>query len=708
MSIVLKWNFRTLFSDVPRFILTILSIAGAFAMVTAMGLTVESHMVAIGSMNADDSLPRFVLSLLRPLTLTVFAFTLYVLFAVSLEERKNQYFIMRSSGATTRQLLWGLTIESLVLDVTGAALGVGLGFLIAWDLLKRSGIPLVSTLLWDDSIMLYGILPALMLPPFAMLAASPRLLWQKRITRRKKPNKKAKDPFKRWRFSLLFGTGGALEYTLGKQQRRHRLMLVTAIVANFAALFLVTAGLVILSDMESLVDCDMQIRMNRYYDTDPDNELNTDGARAAIDAVLEECRTEGVVQDRVHIREYLPVSLVIDDDSLSAESLAAYASTGVGDQDTSLHPMNDRQHYNELCALYCFDDTFFYDRFVKEDGVCYSGSGALLYNRVNVMGKPAPLIDDIPENGVTLHAQDWPYTFMTTDKMGWEDDGDGVNVDIGGWLNSWSGDTLLAQFNMLLLNGSVVLPEQLFTQYASAIDSLHADCYEEYYIHAKDTETLYLRLREALDGEYGYTVSRNTLGDGSKSHSNRTDILIRDNRRLQGDFQTFLSQTERLYLFFAVLLFLMIGLNIVNVVHMNRLSRRQEYAILTSLGLSGRQRMGMLLYESFRLTSRVVLSGVAVMVVIARIVYPFYSMKVAYNELMLPASVKTLSGSDYTALNEVLKVAENLWQYISPRWPLIVFAVLFLLGGFVLAEYIALKRLEKDELVLVLKDDMHE
>ena len=30
------------------------------------------------------------------------------------------------------------------------------------------------------------------------------------------------------------------------------------------------------------------------------------------------------------------------------------------------------------------------------------------------------------------------------------------------------------------------------------------------------------------------------------------------------------------------------------------------------------------------------------------------------------------------------------------------------LGGFVLAEYIALKRLEKDELVLVLKDDMHE
>ena len=150
----------------------------------------------------------------------------------------------------------------------------------------------------------------------------------------------------------------------------------------------------------------------------------------------------------------------------------------------------------------------------------------------------------------------------------------------------------------------------------------------------------------------------------------------------------------------------MIGLNIVNVVHMNRLSRRREYAILTSVGLGTRQKTGMLLYESFRLTVRIVAVGMAAMVVIAKLVYPYYYSVGGYEKL-LPAGIRTLSGN-YTLWDELLIVAKNLWQYISPHWSLIVFVLLFLFGGLVLTEWLALKRMEKDELVPILKDDTNE
>ena len=70
MNILLKWNFRTLRANLPRLCLTLLSIAGSFAVLTAMGLMIDSHMENTGAMNGG--LPQFVLRLLRPLTLAVF------------------------------------------------------------------------------------------------------------------------------------------------------------------------------------------------------------------------------------------------------------------------------------------------------------------------------------------------------------------------------------------------------------------------------------------------------------------------------------------------------------------------------------------------------------------------------------------------------------------------------------------------------------
>ena len=220
MNIVLKWIFKTLFSDLPRLVLTVCSIAAAFTMLTAMGLSLGSHMLDIGSLN--EGVPKIVVQVLQPTVLIAFALTLYVLFAVSLAERKSQFHIMRTAGTTTSQLLHGLFAEAMALDAAGAALGIGLGYLFAWLLLRSVGVPLHPEVFWGREVFLRGVLPAFALSPVMMLLNAPVLLREKAGERRKKLPKKLHPPFRTRLLPRLFGAGGSLEYTLGKQQRRHR------------------------------------------------------------------------------------------------------------------------------------------------------------------------------------------------------------------------------------------------------------------------------------------------------------------------------------------------------------------------------------------------------------------------------------------------------------------------------------------------------
>ena len=122
MNIVLKWNFKTLISDLPRLLLTICGIAVTYAIIVGMGLSLASSVAATGSMN--EGLANYAVRIVTPIIQASFAATIFVLFAVMLAERKNQIFIMRTVGCTTRQLLWGLLAESLAMDTAGMLPGV--------------------------------------------------------------------------------------------------------------------------------------------------------------------------------------------------------------------------------------------------------------------------------------------------------------------------------------------------------------------------------------------------------------------------------------------------------------------------------------------------------------------------------------------------------------------------------------------------------
>ena len=731
MGIVLKWNFKNLLADIPRLVLTLLSVTGTFAMLIAMGLTVESHMLSLGSMN--EGLPKVVLSLLRPAALAVFAVTLYVFFAVSLAERKDRYFLMRSSGMTSRQLLYSLLTESVALDAAGAVPGVGLGFLIAWVQLRSSGIPLRPDIFWSRPVLLYSILPALVLPPLMMLVAFPQLLRQKRGGRRKKPPKKEKPPLRAWLLPRLFGMGGALEYALGRRQRRHRALLVASIVVDFAVLFLMTAGLGVLTRMESITKCDMEIRFSGSAEDAAGPQVDGEGFRAGLDTLLAEGRTEGLVQSVERVRSYEFFSCVMEDSTLSPETLAAYDADGENTGFTDLLRLNGSSHVNSTIDLYVLDDAFF-DRLTEEERrLTYTGSGAVLYNRCSVKGNKLPLMDEIPSSGVTLYptvgeyydvywdaifenALSLPETAEALLKSG----ENGVALSVGGLLNAWWGNTpLLRQNNIALLESSVLLPERQLAQYAGLLDAVGGDYSDRYYIRAADTDALYRRMTESLGG-YGFTIRRYTLGDGKEfqNPSSRsteeqsrlwnTSADVYDYAKEQHDFRVFLTLVEWLYRFFAAALLVMIALSMVNVVHMNRVSRRREYAILTSVGISSSQRRGMMLYESFRIAALSVVSSVLLLVPTAW----FGALKLigilTYENLTITGFESVESGYGVNPFSNVLEAIKALLIALKPNLWLVIFALLFLFFGFVAAELLVHRRFEKEDLIEVLKDDLFE
>ena len=534
MSIVLKWNFRTLFSDVPRLVLTLLSIASTYAMLTGAGLAMGSFISFTGSLN--EGLPKYLALVLPPLAQFSFGATMYMLFAVSIAERRSQYRLMCSAGCTTRQLVTGFLTESLTLDLAGGLPGVGLGFLIARLQLGAVDIPLRSAAYFGTKESLWGLLPLFLLVPLTLLAASIQLWRPPRSQKRRKQTRKNRLPFQKHLFALLFGAGGRLERALGKNERRHRAAVLFSVVANLSVLFMLTAGVSMGSVME--------------------------------------------MKD-------------IDDNTV-------YLLCENANEDTVFALRNILQQFqqNEQCDSYSCSQT-----------------------------------DDV--------------------------------------------------FSAELIGN--------------------------------DTAFLSAALKNELEKAH-YYVSLHKFSDGISTVEKReqeailagkTVVRITDGAAYVKSYNAFLEQTEQFFFrYFIIMIFLSIGLNIVNIVHMNRLSRRREYAILTSLGMSGRQRMGMLLYESFWFTVQAILCGAVSILVLARFIAP--TVEKAFLTESVVLSPEFLAEGWDTPYQKIMTTISNIFVALKPYWQIILLTVTFLFFGYLVTELLVNRKMNRDELVPILKDDMHE
>ena len=732
MNIVVKWNFKTLFSDIPRLILTVLSIAGTFALISNAGICIESQMLAIGSLN--EGLPNLTLQFIQYMLVGMFACTLYVLFAVSLTERGNQYRIMRTAGATTRQLLGGLLTEALVMDALSAAAGIGLGIAVSTLQLGTLGIPVHTEVLYQGGSVLATLMIAFFLPPAMILLASPQMLRSKKGRRRGMKKNKTINPFNSLLSPRFFGAGGKLEYALGKQQRRHRALLVSAIVVNIAVLFTTTAGTSILRDLKPKYRCDMRIEFSGYQQENGE-WYYADKAqfREKLDQTLAECKEEGLLDSYEHIEIYSYYECILEEGVLSDEVIAAMNAPRT--DITNVYRLHDRQYLNHFTELYFFDDTLF-DRLIKENDVSYNGKGGVFVNNVIINGERMPLLRANTSAEILTVKEPYKiYDYLTPvdNSFGYDlpeettdvlMENKGQSIPVGGLLNNR--DHFLKKNYDFIFYGGFIFPERMRQAFDSAAAMSDYNGIDEYYIRAADTGALYQRLLSALDGVGGYTLRRNMLGDGEPFRSptgrtetetwriRRTGVKVFDLQTQQRDLQVFLQQIYRIFPSFIVMIFIMISLNIVNIVHMNRISRRREHAILTSIGLGERQRRQMHLYESFRLTLRVIVFGALILFLIVAVFNVPYLQMLTYENLAMPqnlvySSSETYDGMTFAEWIDYCRViVQDLWITNKATWWLIPFAVGFIFIGFMLAETLIGKRFEREDLVAVLKDDMHE
>ena len=141
---------------------------------------------------------------------------------------------------------------------------------------------------------------------------------------------------------------------------------------------------------------------------------------------------------------------------------------------------------------------------------------------------------------------------------------------------------------------------------------------------------------------------------------------------------------------------------------MNRLSRRREYAILTSIGLGRKQRMGMQLYESVLFTLRSLLYGVISLVLLARILLDSANDAYQSENLEMDYNVWNAEGWNNDLFSQLWVTAQNVFLSLKNYWILLLFTILFLFLGYLITEYLVNKHMDRDELIPILKDDLYE
>ena len=718
MGIVLKWNFKNLFADIPRLVLTLLSIASTFALLCGTGLALSSFVETTGTIN--EGLPYYVGKVGPPVVLFAFAVSMYVFFSVSIAGQEKQYWLMRSYGCTSKQYFYALLAEAVTLAAAGGIPGIGLGCLIAKIQFSSIGRPIVPGAYFFSMDALYGLLPAFLLIPLTMLAANLPLFLQRKEKKRKK-TKHERAAFRTRRFPALFGAGGRLEYALGKNEHRHRVIIMFSVVVNLAVLFLFMAGVSVLSVSETGLSGDIPVYV--YCNGTKDFDL-----AFSFDEKLTALKQNGLCGDFTYDITVNPLMTITQTETLhfpDERQNRMDVFSGSGLFYSPAYRLNENESL--LAVPLVFLSEHAYEALADEAhanpaarcGILLTSEDRLNYASSQNVGWLCSQPESIRLQ--TVPASLWQQLLTSESE---EDEEPLLSIPLS-LLSEKSSVTIDIPIGgtvsgIDLYCPAVYLPEAAEEEYLTVLrgkENVFAAFSAT--LPSDRTETLAAELKKAFQAD-DCVVTEVKFGDHASGYSKMEDepeipegtvIEIRDYTTFDRSANTFIEQAEQFFFrYFTVMVFLSIGLSIVNIVYMNRLSRRRENAILTSVGLDERQRMGMRLYESFRFTAWAVGGGAVLLVFLARLLIGSADNAYTGDNFSSAFEWKT-AGWEYGSndvFRQLLSTAANLSSLLKPYFLLIVFVVLFLFFGYLLTEYLVGRRFAKDELIPTLKDDMHE
>ena len=702
---------------------------------------------------------RAMISYLSFGLLLVIVAVLYSVFSVTSDETLRDYRILKSAGTTARQIRRSLLHRAVVLDLGGAAIGIALGLFFAWLTMGFTAVRSGKAFAQGTDRFL-GALPSFVSDPRTLLTLSLFLLLIPcvmalaafRAVRRKQKNIQPREskrgilyPARAWR---LFGIGGVLAGISGKTNRRYRAIFTFSFAVCIAVLALLDNILLLLQETQPLRD-DLDLSLD-YYEFGVDSPVTgTDVLHTILYGDPDRLRVENEATVLFQ-SEWSNCCYTLLNSDWIAEPMPDASLIGESFERDGISVCLCKSGF----VLAFLDDVSFH-AYARQCGAEETAeAGAILYATAApetwTQDQTAPLrlqtVD--PQQDITLHFV--PYTFLYNSTKDMEADPTLTlskpiwNVPTAEYLRAADPVSVKKTIRILALTQTppepfdssistprtlpyLIFPKSAYNSFAQTLSGV--DTSPDYegvsrsrtlsFYHLQDPEAGVAAFREAVKADPRLADYEKVFGIGSRS-SNRNDreedstfsvplaylqyADLHNAREKLTLFRSMVPQMRRILLLMVVWV-LFVG--ILNTAHMNRLTRRREYAILESIGLDGRQKTGMLLYESARYAlCGALLAWVGFLGLFFPVWRDFQNL-LRDNDLFFennsPSVWDTVFGS-VTQKDWGLMLQEFAKSY-ARTWRIFVVGGVLIFALMVVTDKFVERRFRREELILILKDD---
>ena len=718
MSILLIWRKRKLQESPIRFLMTILGVAAVILLLVSTQTVYWA--TAEASRNDGDGLFRYLIPLLCGAALLCSGINLFLSYTGFLAGNYSQFRLLRTSGATEKQLFQCLFAEALVLDCIGVLLGCPLGFFVARSLMRAADPACALPSFFVDLLrtMRFALPEILLVPAIAMLAAA--LYFAPRRSNgehRRKPRKNGRQ--KDSKRPGVFGAGGDLEHRFLHNDRRRRYVVLAALSAELTALLLLTGLFVELKHLSIRSDGGTEINVTYNANEKSDPMIET------VDRVLSENRQNGRIKSMYseHVYDGLRTFLLLDGSMVTDEYRQVVENADRSDEPFMWMfcacELGQNQQLAHCNMIFVDEDTF--QTIAGENGIDCGAGEALLYNfstsylsstglRVPVLRqtpvslslyqKNAPLGSDGFRAVNTYYGKDFNAEQFLSEEL---PDCPKTEIRIAGSLEATQ---TLCDYDL----DEETLPFLLFSQNDEAALAGFLSgvmVWNTALINTDDHAALSAELLDSIKELEGYDIRNHRFGVGTevygtaRKNGGKGFYEQRDMAQMQKDFSSFQWQFHSFYVYFFMLCAVLMIINIVDISYLEQKLRLREYAVLYSLGLSEKQRTGMRLYESAFYSLRVALLGFFVSCVLFVPEYLFLMKGMLFESLRLP-SVSLYDMNTKQTIGWILQKALHACGSAAV-FSLIAAFVIFLMFASI-GRYFQM-RSNTDQLIPILKDE---
>lgn len=743
MHILTKWGFRKQRENAVRTFTAVFALSSVFALLSRSAFIVEAMIRANGT--ADGLHSGGILSVITNHVWAqmdiVSLLMLLSLFSVTVRECMQDHCLLSSAGATRRQILRSLMARAMALDVTALLIGVSVGVLLSRLSLDRETFLLQMPWYFREARTLLTLLTAFLLAPAAMLLVSWRLLLP--IRRRRRPRTPRRSMFRHSLTRRTFGVGGVLGRLGGRGMRSYQALFTLALAFNVAVTAMLYGMCGIYADATS-VELDYNIEINYIYH--PDREQSID---ERLRSVLRECEADGSIDYSFDLRStdlYFAYTLVPD--AWISPQMHRSQARREWAQDRGLStlypvPGSGVQMIWTPTCVFLPDDVF--ARLAERNGVDPNRKGALLCNAGETRLQTAPILTQAhPDETVEMHilpntftyekAGEWDLFYLPADDTQQAPD---VNFDPADFLRASRAVSRTVRYPIVgLLPFSplgnaygipmLFFPQSMYADFASADnDPLYAsqaasseykqnNLSERVMIAATDHEKVCSRLREAAMQEdcqlieikpgTGVTRSEKTYWTDGQDEGAACYVWLQDYVSLdRGNAQIRARWLPVLQSAIVWMTGITLVADILNMVHLNRMLRRREDAMLTSIGMERRHRLGMHLYDAvFYSLQSIVLSLLIFFVAYHQVVGRDVIVRLANEGLQAQGMPYMYSYS--TSYIRIFMIQETV-RSLGRCWWIFAVAGITAFGVFLLSALWIDRRSRREDLIRVLKND---